>query len=115
MSQGPTQILKLMVWGMITHYGRGILTFVDKNMDSTKYINILDNYLWPVVLKYFPQERWYFMDDNYPIHRSHAVEEFKQTSGPSCSKLTMLLVNDSLKFTSNDTQISWNFLLKKCE
>ena len=24
-------------------------------------------------------------------------------------------VNDSLKFTSSDTQICWNFLLKKCE
>ena len=36
-------------------------------------------------------------------------------SGPSCSKLTMSLVNDSLKFTSSDTQICWNFLLKKCE
>ena len=33
--------------------------------------------------------------------------------GPSCSKLTMSLVNDSLKFTSSDTQICWNFLLKK--
>ena len=32
-----------------------------------------------------------------------------------CSKLTMSLVNDSLKFTSSDTQICWNFLLKKCE
>ena len=28
-----------------------------------------------------------------------------KTSGPSCSKLTMSLVNDSLKFTSSDTQI----------
>ena len=36
-------------------------------------------------------------------------------SGPSCSKLTTLLVNDSLKFTSSDMQIRWNFLLKKCE
>ena len=36
-------------------------------------------------------------------------------TGPSCSKLTMSLVNDSLKFTSSDTQIRWNFLLKKCE
>ena len=26
-------------------------------------------------------------------------------SGPSCSKLTMSLVNDLLKFTSSDTQI----------
>ena len=36
-------------------------------------------------------------------------------TGPSCSKLTMSLVNDSLKFTSSDTQIYWNFLLKKCQ
>ena len=27
------------------------------------------------------------------------------TSGPSCSKLTMSLVNNSLKFTLSDTQI----------
>ena len=33
----------------------------------------------------------------------------------SCSKLTTLLVNDSLKFTISDTQICWIFLLKKCE
>ena len=38
-----------------------------------------------------------------------------QPSGPSCSKLTTSLVNDSLKFTSSDTQICCNFLLKKCE
>ena len=36
-------------------------------------------------------------------------------SGPSCSKLTMSLVNDLLKFTWSDMQIYWNFLLKKCE
>ena len=35
-------------------------------------------------------------------------------TGPSCSKLTMSLVNDLLKFTSSDTWC-WNFLLKKCE
>ena len=28
-----------------------------------------------------------------------------ETTGPSCSKLTMSLVNDSLKFTSSDMQI----------
>ena len=39
----------------------------------------------------------------------------KKRSGPSCSKLMMSLVKDSLKFTSSDTQICWNFLLKKWE
>ena len=32
--------------------------------------------------------------------------------GPSCSKLTMSLVNDSLKFTLSDTRIRWNFCWK---
>ena len=35
--------------------------------------------------------------------------------GPSCSKLTMSLVNDSLKFTSSDMQICWYFLLKNAK
>ena len=34
----------------------------------------------------------------------HSQNDIQQT-GPSCSKLTMSLVNDSLKFTSSDTQI----------
>ena len=38
---------------------------------------------------------------------------YMYNTGPSCSKLTMSLVNESLKFTSSDTQICWNFLLKK--
>ena len=39
----------------------------------------------------------------------------RKISGPSCSKLTMSLVNESLKFTSSDTQIRRNVLLKKGE
>ena len=35
----------------------------------------------------------------------------RQRPGPSCSKLTMSLVNDSLKFKSSGTQICWIFLL----
>ena len=39
--------------------------------------------------------------------RSHPRSAPAQTliSGPTCSKLMMSLVNDSLKFTSSDTQI----------
>ena len=33
--------------------------------------------------------------------------------GPSCSKLTASLVNDSLKFTLSDMQICWNFFQQK--
>ena len=36
-----------------------------------------------------------------------------QMPGPSCSKLTMSLINDSLKFTSSDMQIFWIFFAEK--
>ena len=46
-------------------------------------------------------------------HCSSFTHSFRQT-GPSCSKLTTSLVNDSLKFTSSDTQISYShFFCKK--
>ena len=35
----------------------------------------------------------------------HNIFQIQCFSGPSCSKLTMSLVNDSLKFTSSDTRI----------
>ena len=38
-----------------------------------------------------------------------------EASGPSCSKLTMALVNDLLKFQMAILQIHCYFLLKKCD
>ena len=40
------------------------------------------------------------------------LHQTSYSSGSSCSKLTMSLANDSLKFTSSDTQICWNFCWK---
>ena len=40
------------------------------------------------------------------------IQPLDLQTGPSCSKLTTSLVNDSLKFTSSDTQICWNFCWK---
>ena len=38
-------------------------------------------------------------------HNIYFCGNTRKIPGPSCSKLTMSLVNDSLKFTSSDTQI----------
>ena len=43
---------------------------------------------------------------NEPKHKAPDKAFFQpKSTGPSCSKLTMSLVNDSLKFPSSDTQI----------
>ena len=55
---------------------------------------------------------------NEPGHeKTNILHMRKQVSrsGPSCSKLTMSLVNDSLKFQMAILQIHCHFLLKKCE
>ena len=90
-----------------------------------------DNVEWPSRCKAIASDKTFFQQHKYTfylslhinmlrIHRFASVRYFWWVSqpGPSCSKLTMSLVNDSLKFTSSDTQIHvcWNFLLKKkCE
>ena len=48
------------------------------------------------------------------VFRRIASDLVKQ-AGTSCSKLTMSLVNDSLKFQIAILQIQCYFLLKKCE
>ena len=42
---------------------------------------------------------------NYKENSNVLKSHHNSQPGPSCSKLTMSLVNDLLKFTSSDTQI----------
>jgi len=63
-ANGPTSPLKLMVWGCITYHGVGKPVFVDGNMNSEKYISILDNNLWEVVVKHYGDKSWIYQDDN---------------------------------------------------
>ena len=78
LSGGPGRTLKLMVWGTMTYYGMGILTFVEGNMNSRKYIDTLDNCLWPVITKYMADKPWRYMDDNAPCHWSREVETWRK-------------------------------------
>ena len=104
------------------------LMFSLRNMEKissySSYLTLIVlwvNSFWNIFL-IFPENRiWHFMQTvskwKYDLsmiwHFMQIVSNRK--SGPSCSKLTMSLVNDSLKFTSTDMPICWNFLLKKCE
>lgn len=76
LGQGASQSLKLMVWGTITF--RGILAFVESNMNFQKYISVLDEHIWPVIVKEIRKKKpWHFMVDKYPVHRSRETEDSK--------------------------------------
>ena len=63
-----------LIWGCI-YDGVGTLTAVEGNINSAKYIGILDKNLWPVVVWYFEGKAYLFMEDNAPVHRAHTVLE----------------------------------------
>ena len=68
--------ISLMIWGCI-YDGVGTLTAVEGNINSAKYIEILDKKLWPAVAWYIEGKEYLFMDDNAPVHRAHTVENYK--------------------------------------
>ena len=41
----------VMVWGCICYNGIGTLTKVEGNINADKYISILENNIWPVIVK----------------------------------------------------------------
>ena len=66
----PGKTIKIMVWGCVSYFGTGSLAFVEGNMNSEKYIEVLENHLWPSVCKLFGANRWVLQEDNATIHKS---------------------------------------------
>ena len=56
--QDRQSAVSVLYWGCITYKGVGKFVPVEGNMNSEKYINMLDECLWPVVTKHFPTDRW---------------------------------------------------------
>ena len=67
----------VMFWGCISYYGVGTLTPVVGNLNSEKYINILDDNLWPVIAQHFPTSPYIFQEDNVPCHVSRRTNQWK--------------------------------------
>ena len=66
----------LMFWGCICKDGFGTITDVEGNINSAKYIDIFDNNLLPVVLK-FENYEWIFQDGSAtgtPVRTDKIVE-----------------------------------------
>jgi hypothetical protein len=70
-----------MLWGCITYYGVGTLVAIDGNMNTDKYISVLDDNLWPVVVRHFSDRTRIFQEDNAPCHVSLRVNQWKEENG----------------------------------
>jgi transposase len=76
--------LSAMFWGCITNQGVGTFTEVESNINSRKYFNILDTYVWPVIARHFPNDEYLFQDYNAPVHASRETKRWKQENNIKC-------------------------------
>jgi hypothetical protein len=64
--------------GCITYQGVGTFTEVEGNINSGKYINILDTYLWPVIACHLITDECLFQEDNASVQASMEEKRRKQ-------------------------------------
>jgi hypothetical protein len=69
--------ISAMFWGCITYNDIGTIIPTNGNMNSVKYIENFDNYLWLVVAKNFGNSAWIFQEDNAPCHVSRQRNAWK--------------------------------------
>ena len=76
--------VKVMVWGCICYSGAGTLSKVDGNINAQKYTNILEDTIWPVIARYFPNNNYLFQDDNAPVHRASLTRQYCAMNRVKC-------------------------------
>lgn len=70
-SPGTSKKISVTILVCIMYHGVGTLFRVNSNINSKKYIDILDNNLFPLVARHFPDNYYLFMENNAPAHWSH--------------------------------------------
>ena len=58
----------------------GTLAKVTGNINSEKYKEILEENIWPVIVRHFQDDQYFFQDDNAPVHRSRVLQEYRATN-----------------------------------
>jgi len=76
-SPPPRKRLGVMIWGCITFNRVGTLDFLEGSINALKYTDILEDNLWPVVARHFPQNNNIIQDNNAAIHRAQKVMEYR--------------------------------------
>ena len=52
------------------------MTKVDETINAAKYVEILNSCLWPVIVRYFPDDNYCCQNDNAPVHRTRVAKPF---------------------------------------
>ena len=73
---------KLLIWGAIWSDGRTSLHVMRENMNSERYIQVLESHVYPLAFSLGdPSSEWILMDDNAPPHRAETTRLYKRSAG----------------------------------
>jgi hypothetical protein len=70
---------KVLIWGCFNRRGLGTIKVIDGNMNSTRYVDVLQNDLIPQTHIWFgvdAEEHFIFQQDNAPCHSSSDTRTF---------------------------------------
>ena len=64
----------------VTYYGQGYLKVLEGRINTEKYLEVLDECLWPTVQRYFPDGgySYIFQEDNARTHKANFVKRYFQ-------------------------------------
>ena len=66
----------IMCWGCISRFGFHDFVLLNGTMDAAGYVEILEEYLIPVITEYFKNRSCIFQQDGASVHTAHQVSEF---------------------------------------
>lgn len=78
-----------MFWGCncISNNLIGTYTGVDGNINSKRYIDILDENLWPVLAWHFPNNDYLFQENNALVYTSNDTKQLKKKTKTISNRL----------------------------
>ena len=62
----------------ITYHGQGYLKVLEGRINTEKYLEVLDECLWPTVHRNFADGGYVFQEDNAPTHKANLVKRYFQ-------------------------------------
>ena len=71
--------------GMYMFNGIGTLCKVDGKINAQKYVDILEDNIWPVIARHFSRNNYLFQDDNAPVHQAAVTRQYCAANGLKCT------------------------------
>ena len=87
--------------GLYYNDGVGTITVKNGNINAAEYIEIVENFVWPVIARHFPDDNYIYQDDNAPVHRTRIVKKHLEENQNQMHDMARFVQNPDLNIIEN--------------